>query len=124
MHKKIGLYMFLLIPVILIALLIYISDNFRLSTTIYYLILVLPYSVGIAGIILVAKLKPFNPWWLLLSFSLSPISVYIYERGRGGWLQYLGTALVILFYAAPFVLASTVVSIVCSVKAYRRKRMY
>ena len=124
MRKNKFLYLLLFIPFFLCVFYVFTYYD---AGSIFYAIVIISYLITIAGIIFFIKYRPFNAWWLPVSFIISPIPIYIYERicyPDGyfmGWWIYMGTAIVIYFYAIPFFTISTIIAIVFTATKIKNK---
>ena len=116
MHKKIYRYLPLTIPSLICAVWLYLASNHNIMNHdgVLLAVLITAYIISVAGIIFYIKLRPFNVWWVPLSFLISPISVFIYEYPGGSFMPFLGTVIVATFYAVPLFLVSVIVAIVLS----------
>ncbi|MDR2533027.1 MAG: hypothetical protein LBC82_09335 [Oscillospiraceae bacterium] len=76
---------------------------------IIFLCVVLMYIFTIVIIVLFFKFKPCNILFLLSGFLLFSFWVFINDFITGGFLQYLSTFYVSVFYSAPFMLISLLI---------------
>jgi len=113
MHRK----KYLLIPILLCAVWTYFATNYGIGDDWTIVITIAIYLITVAGFVYCIKEKPFNVWWLPVSFLLSPIPMYIYEYPGSRFLPFVGTGLVLMFYAIPFFIISVITAIVSSVSA-------
>jgi len=114
--------MLLLIPISLCAIWTYLVSNQGIENKTIITLTIIIYLITIAGLIYCIKAKPFSSWWLPAGFLLSPIPVYIYEYPGRGFLPFIGTGLVLMFYAIPFFIVSVIIAIASSVSAYKKGR--
>jgi len=83
--------------------------NYLLKADMIILFVVLIYVFTIISIVLFFKFKPCNILFLLSGFLLFSLWVFVQDFIAGGFLQYLATIYVSLFYTAPFVLISIII---------------
>jgi hypothetical protein len=79
---------------------------------IIFICIVLMYVFTVAIVILFFKFKPCNILFLLSGFLLFSLCVFINDFISGGFLQYIATFYVSLFYTVPFVLISVIIFVI------------
>lgn len=84
--------------------------------TISYGFLIVSYILTAYGFCYFVKKKPFNQWLLFMGFVPVPLLPYLYEYHNPGWFQYIGTALAIIFYTIPCIVASLIIALTISLK--------
>jgi len=102
---------FTLMPSILALLLLIINYLFWaiLKTDITILCIVLIYILTFVAIIFYFILRPCNFIFLLSGFLLCSSLVYLHDFIVGGFMQYLGTTLVLYYYTVPFVIVILII---------------
>ena len=136
--KLICSYLWILFPALMIYCIINLSETlyqidmttpdsemlFPYPETFYFMIIML-YLFTVAAIVFFAVFKPFNIWCMAGSFILSPLPMYISESKNQNWRIDLGTLLIVVYYAFPFLLISIILAVVLKVikdnKNYQNK---
>lgn len=85
-------------------------------------LLILLYLLSVVWTVLYYRKNLSRPAFLPLSFLATLIGPYIVDTLKPGMFQYIGTAAVIIFYAAPCTLITLVTSIVLLIRERKRQK--
>ncbi len=119
--KTIYAFFIIIAPSILIYLVCYIlpdPESTRLRD-------IFSYAVTLVGLIVFYRSRPCSIWVLPLAFALPVLICYVKDTlNDSEWLTYLYTILVTIYYSLPFILLTTVIASVCTIRRNKGKHRH
>ena len=132
MKKAILIGIYIIYPLLLSAVLTFLSNNmyyggdgyyyYTNNKIIYYGFLAVYYGSPFCGFYYFAKKRPFNQWLLFIGFALVPVYLTIYDYlYPPAKFQYLGVIISMFIYTLPFIIISLIFALIITIRDNRKK---